>query len=61
MANGLRAFEQSGWRVMAYQTAQMIGVAWRGDVAPVGHKPDPTQSWSVPDHLRGISIAGGGG
>ena len=47
--------------VMAYQTAQMVGVAWRGDVAPVAHRPDPTQSWSVPEHLRGIPIAGAAG
>ena len=32
--------------------------AWRGDVAPVAHTPDPTQSWSVPEHLSGIPIAG---
>ena len=61
VTRGLRTFEQAGWRVMAYQTAQMVGVAWRGDVAPVAHKPDPTQGWSVPDHLRGIPIAGAAG
>ena len=53
-----RAFEAAGWNVVAYQTAQMVGVAWRGDVAPVAHIPDPTQTWSVPDHLIGIPIAG---
>ena len=58
VANGLRVFESAGWRVMAYQTAQMVGVAWRGDVAPVAHRPDPTQVWSVPDHLKGIPISG---
>jgi predicted O-methyltransferase YrrM len=61
VAKGLRTFEQSGWRVMAYQTAQMIGVAWRGEVAPVGHEPDPTQRWTVPGHLSGIPIAGAAG
>lgn len=58
VAKGLRAFEAAGWNVVAYQTAQMVGVAWRGDVAPVAHIPDPTQTWSVPDHLIGIPIAG---
>ena len=48
----------SGWNVMAYQTAQMLGVAWRGEVAPVAHKPDPTQRWSIPDHLKGIRDIG---
>ncbi len=61
VAKGLRALEAAGWRVMAYQTAQMVGVAWRGDVAPVAHTPDPTQTWSVPDHLSGIPIAGTSG
>lgn len=61
VARGLRAFEEAGWKVMAYQTAQMVGVAWRGDVAPVAHTPDPTQIWSVPDHLEGILIAGAEG
>jgi hypothetical protein len=58
VAKGLRALESRGWNVMAYQTAQMLGVAWRGEVAPVAHKPDPTQVWRVPDHLRGIPISG---
>lgn len=59
VAQGLRTFEAAGWKVMAYQTAQMVGVAWRGEIAPVAHRPDPTQSWSVPEHLSGIPIAGG--
>ena len=59
VAAALRALGAKGWNVMAYQTAQMMGVAWRGAVAPVAHKPDPTQRWSVPDHLKGIEIAGG--
>ncbi len=58
VAKGLRALEAAGWSVIAYQTAQMVGVAWRGEVAPVAHTPDPTQTWSVPDHLIGIPIAG---
>jgi predicted O-methyltransferase YrrM len=58
VAKGLRALEAKGWNVMAYQTAQMVGVAWRGEVAPVAHKPDPSQSWSVPEHLKGVPISG---
>jgi predicted O-methyltransferase YrrM len=55
---GLRALATKGWNVMAYQTAQMMGVAWRGAVTPVAHKPDPTQYWRVPDHLSGIPVSG---
>jgi hypothetical protein len=58
VAAGFRALEGLGWNVMAYQTAQMVGVAWRGEVMPVAHKPDPSQSWSVPEHLKGIAVSG---
>ena len=58
VAAGLRALAAKGWDVMAYQTAQMMGVAWRGAIAPVAHKPDPTQHWEVPVHLDGIPVSG---
>ncbi len=58
VAAGLRALAAKGWRVMAYQTAQMMGVAWRGAIAPVAHRPDPAQHWQVPGHLAGIPISG---
>ena len=58
VAKGLRALQSAGWNVMAYQTAQMLGVAWRGEVAPVAHKPDPSQQWRVPAHLDGLVISG---
>jgi hypothetical protein len=58
VAAGLRALAARGFSVMAYQTAQMMGVAWRGAIAPVAHKPDPAQHWQVPDHLTGIRISG---
>ena len=60
VAKALRALGARGWRIMAYQTAQMMGVAWRGDVVPVAHVPDPSQHWRVPDHLEDIAILGAG-
>lgn len=57
VAAGLRALDTRGWRTMVYQTAQMMGVAWRGDVRPVRHVPDPTQKWSVPEHLAGFAVS----
>ncbi|HEY1944576.1 MAG TPA: class I SAM-dependent methyltransferase [Roseiarcus sp.] len=57
VAAGLRALGGRGWRVMVYQTAQMMGVAWRGDIEPVRHIPDPTQTWSVPAHIEGLPIS----
>jgi hypothetical protein len=57
----LRALAARGWNAMAYQTAQMMGAAWRGEIAPVAHRPDPAQHWRVPDHLAGIEISGAAG
>jgi hypothetical protein len=59
VAAGLQALAGEGFSVMAYQTAQMMGVAWRGAIAPAAHKPDPAQHWRVPDHLTGIPISDG--
>jgi predicted O-methyltransferase YrrM len=56
VAAALRALRDKGLQTMVYQTAQMMGVAWRGDVAPVPHRPDAAQNWSVPDHLTGFTI-----
>jgi len=53
----LRALGARGWRTMVYQTAQMMGAAWRGDIRPVRHVPDPTQKWSVPEHLAGFAVS----
>jgi predicted O-methyltransferase YrrM len=54
----LRALNaRGGWSTRIYQTAQMIGVAWRGDIAPVRHRPDPNQKWRIPDHLTGFAVS----
>jgi predicted O-methyltransferase YrrM len=53
----LRVLASKGWNTRIYQTAQMMGVAWRGDISPVRHKPDPTQKWRIPEHLAGFAIA----
>jgi hypothetical protein len=57
VARGLRALQARGWNALLYQTAQMMGVAWRGDTRPVRHAPDPTQSWSIPEHLTGFAVS----
>jgi hypothetical protein len=51
----LSALAQAGWRTRIYQTAQIMAVAWRGDISPVVHEPDPTQQWPVPAHLAGFA------
>jgi predicted O-methyltransferase YrrM len=58
VAAGLDEMHKAGWRTMVYQTIQIMGVAWRGDVRPVDHIPDPTISWSLPRHLSRYKVSG---
>jgi hypothetical protein len=57
VAAALRTLASNGWSTMVYQTAQMMGVAWRGDIAPVRHRPDPNQKWSIPQHLQEFAVS----
>ncbi len=52
VAQGLEYLQQQGWKVMIYQTMQIMGVAWRGNVEPVMHQPDPQVEWHLPMHLQ---------
>ena len=58
VAAGLRALGDKGFHVVVYQTAQIMGMAWRGDVTPVAHVPDPEVAWQMPMHLAGLPVAG---
>lgn len=58
VAAGLRLLADKGFHVVVYQTAQIMGMAWRGDVEPVAHVPDPEVAWQVPAHLAGLPISG---
>lgn len=51
VAEALDYLEDEGWQTMIYQTMQIMGVAWRGNIAPVKHTPDPSVQWSLPEHL----------
>jgi|GEM_PF-2104610 len=51
VAAGLEYLRQKGWNTMIYQTMQIMGIAWRGNVEPVIHQPDPNVSWYLPQHL----------
>ena len=56
---GLNYLKQKGWKVMIYQTAQIMGVAWRGNVEPVVHLPDHKIKWPpLPNHLKGYFVSG---
>jgi glycosyltransferase involved in cell wall biosynthesis len=58
VAAQLRMLAGMGFQVVVYQTAQLMGLAWRGRVTPVAHVPDPHVAWQVPSHLAGLPIAG---
>jgi glycosyltransferase involved in cell wall biosynthesis len=58
VAAGLRALSERGFQVVLYQTAQIMGMAWRGDVMPVDHVPDPDVAWQMPPHLAGLPVSG---
>jgi glycosyltransferase involved in cell wall biosynthesis len=58
VAAGLRFLAEKGFHVVVYQTAQIMGLAWRGNVTPVTHFPDPEVAWQVPVHLAGLPISG---
>jgi len=58
VAAGVRLLAERGFHVVVYQTAQIMALAWRGDVTPVAHVPDPDVAWQLPPHLDGLPISG---
>jgi glycosyltransferase involved in cell wall biosynthesis/predicted O-methyltransferase YrrM len=58
VAQGLDYLQAQGWHTLVYQTMQIMGVAWRGQVQPIFHQPDPQINWELPDHLRHHPVSG---
>ncbi len=58
VSQGLDYLKSQGWQTMVYQTMQIMGVAWRGNVKPVEHHPDPQVNWQLPNHLQGYQVSG---
>lgn len=58
VVQGLDYLKQRGWQTMIYQTMQIMGVAWRGNVEPVNHQPDPDVEWNLPAHLQHYTVSG---
>ncbi|CAN1210487.1 hypothetical protein TUMEXPCC7403_09845 [Tumidithrix helvetica PCC 7403] len=58
VSQGLEYFRERGWNTTIYQTMQIMGVAWRGNVEPVMHTPDPDVAWEIPIHLQHYNISG---
>jgi glycosyltransferase involved in cell wall biosynthesis/predicted O-methyltransferase YrrM len=61
VAAGLDYFKERGWNTLVYQTMQIMGVAWRGNVQPVTHQPDPQIDWELPVHLQHYEVSGAPG
>ena len=57
VAKGLDYLKQRGWHTVIYQSMQIMGAAWRGNVEPLKHQPDPSVSWNLPAHLEGYDIS----
>lgn len=58
VTEGLAYLRALGWHCMVFQTMQIMGVAWRGNVKIPAHIPDPAVKWQLPDHLRTFKISG---
>jgi hypothetical protein len=57
VTQGLDYLKLRGWNTLIYQTMQIVGVAWRGNVSPVTHYPDPNVEWQLPEHLKHYSVS----
>ncbi len=58
VAEGLDYLRSKGWNTLVYQTMQIMGVAWRGNVTPIKHIPDPNINWQLPAHLQTYPVSG---
>jgi hypothetical protein len=57
VTKGLDFFRDRGWNTRIYNTMQIMGVAWRGNISPVDHQPDPRVHWDIPEHLDGYDVS----
>ncbi|MFO0915195.1 MAG: class I SAM-dependent methyltransferase [Pirellulales bacterium] len=51
VAAALDWLRDAGWQTALYQTMQILGVAWRGQIEPLHHQPDPSVEWTLPRHV----------
>ncbi len=52
VAQALEYLGSRGWKTRIYHTAQIMGIAWRGNIVPPDHMEDSAVAWHVPRHLR---------
>ena len=51
VARGLAVFQDAGWNVRIYNTMQVLGIAWRGNVTVPAHTKDPSVPHLFLSHL----------
>jgi hypothetical protein len=56
VTNAVLHLKALGWKTRVYHTAQIMAVAWRGNVRPIAHQPDPRVEWEIPRHLMPLLI-----
>lgn len=54
VSQGIRALKDRGWSVRLFNTMQIMGAAWRGNVNIPDHVPDPNMPGRYPEHLSGL-------
>jgi predicted O-methyltransferase YrrM len=52
VAAGLAVMAEAGWSVRLFNTMQVLGVAWRGNVTLPEHRPDPNVPELFQQHLQ---------
>gem|GEM_PF-1356481 len=57
VAHAMDYLRAKGWQTMICLTMQIMGVAWRGNVTPPRHIPDPNVTWHVPPWLSSYRIS----
>lgn len=57
-AETLRRLKGLGWNTRVYRTRSLLGMAWRGNVTPVEHVPDPALPAGLPTHLTDLAGTG---
>jgi hypothetical protein len=56
VTNAVLYLKAQGWKTRVYHTAQIMAVAWRGNVRPLAHQPDPRIDWQIPDHVMPLLV-----
>lgn len=56
VTRGLKAFDRAGWKVGLFNTMQVLGIAWRGDVVIPKHVRDPSVPHILQPHLKDIPM-----